>query len=484
MPSVKSISLALVTLASIFITQTVNANLPNCGSVPAGQPCHFTNVSDFDGGIFDHLSFDAVDEQDAISISEKFKNIATFNITGGNGAIRHTSNYAAAFSGADTAGGAVSGEYRIDMGYFGTTEVTVTFHQPVDAVGGFYGGSSDTAITTVFLEDGTSYEITLQEANIPSVPGETPSLNPECTAINGFLGIDSDGGPKIVKVIFSTTTDASSLDSLFFGTSQGGSHGAGVFRFPETLISTNCAALGYPTPPVLPQSVRVTTDSDGDGMPDEWEQRYGLNPFDANDAAIDSDGDGIINLTEFNNGTDPTFFDSNTPNLLDGNTVVEGSLRLIPQSIAPVICSTDSEGSIYYDTLASMLLICDGVSWNEYRGPQGETGTQGAAGPEGKTGAKGEKGDKGDPGKGAPFANIQCSTNQIIRYNGSTWECAQDTLAILTRDCRDGDTIMFKSGTWQCAPLPGQGIGRGKRKHEHENKSAKQTKHKNHSHEK
>jgi pectate lyase len=49
----------------------------------------------------------------------------------------------------------------------------------------------------------------------------------------------------------------------------------------------------------------VATDSDHDGMPDEWEKKYGLNPNDASDTALDNDGDGYTNLEEFLNGTDP-----------------------------------------------------------------------------------------------------------------------------------------------------------------------------------
>ena len=47
-------------------------------------------------------------------------------------------------------------------------------------------------------------------------------------------------------------------------------------------------------------------DSDNDGMPDEWEEQYGLNPLSNADANIDSDGDGRTNLQEFQEGTDPT----------------------------------------------------------------------------------------------------------------------------------------------------------------------------------
>ena len=46
-------------------------------------------------------------------------------------------------------------------------------------------------------------------------------------------------------------------------------------------------------------------DADGDGLPDEWERRYGLSPNNANDADEDADGDGFTNAEEFAAGTDP-----------------------------------------------------------------------------------------------------------------------------------------------------------------------------------
>lgn len=46
-------------------------------------------------------------------------------------------------------------------------------------------------------------------------------------------------------------------------------------------------------------------DTDGDGMPDGWEVHYGLNPL-IDDANDDEDGDGVNNLQEYLNGTDPT----------------------------------------------------------------------------------------------------------------------------------------------------------------------------------
>lgn len=43
-------------------------------------------------------------------------------------------------------------------------------------------------------------------------------------------------------------------------------------------------------------------DTDGDGMPDEWEKANGLNPNDASDANGDCNGDGYTNIEKYING--------------------------------------------------------------------------------------------------------------------------------------------------------------------------------------
>jgi hypothetical protein len=47
-------------------------------------------------------------------------------------------------------------------------------------------------------------------------------------------------------------------------------------------------------------------DSDGDGMPDWWEDNFSLSKTNATDAGLDLDGDRTSNAAEFSAGTDPT----------------------------------------------------------------------------------------------------------------------------------------------------------------------------------
>ena len=49
----------------------------------------------------------------------------------------------------------------------------------------------------------------------------------------------------------------------------------------------------------------VVADTDGDGIPDDWENTYGFLAGDPNDGAGDTDHDGLTNLQEYLAGTDP-----------------------------------------------------------------------------------------------------------------------------------------------------------------------------------
>lgn len=70
-------------------------------------------------------------------------------------------------------------------------------------------------------------------------------------------------------------------------------------------------------------------DRDCDGLPDDWEAKYGLNPDDPADALLDGDGDGLTNLQEYALGTDPTRADTDGDGVSDGQEVADGSDPLV-----------------------------------------------------------------------------------------------------------------------------------------------------------
>ncbi len=66
-------------------------------------------------------------------------------------------------------------------------------------------------------------------------------------------------------------------------------------------------------------------DDDNDGMTDEWEKKYGLNPLSAADASLDKDEDGLTNLQEFQLQTNPENTDSDGDGHSDSKEVAKGT---------------------------------------------------------------------------------------------------------------------------------------------------------------
>jgi hypothetical protein len=61
----------------------------------------------------------------------------------------------------------------------------------------------------------------------------------------------------------------------------------------------------------------LNADTDQDGMPDAWEQSMNLNPL-SNDATVDPDNDQCSNLTEYQHQTHPHLADTDADGMPDG----------------------------------------------------------------------------------------------------------------------------------------------------------------------
>ena len=155
----------------------------------------------------------------------------------------------------------------------------------------------------------------LRLSDDPVQPDKT--VMPPLTFIgpNGFLRLTADNSPADgpthlgfrlsgsgEEIVLIDTKDKV-IDSVLFGEQpRGTSEGCYPDGAKSIVFFPNSATPG--------RSNLILGDSDEDGLPNLWEDRYGLNPNDASDAVIDTDNDGHTNLEELLAGTKPNDDDS------------------------------------------------------------------------------------------------------------------------------------------------------------------------------
>jgi hypothetical protein len=91
----------------------------------------------------------------------------------------------------------------------------------------------------------------------------------------------------------------------------------------------------------------VTTDDDHDGMPDDWEVQYGLDPT-RNDSGEDFDGDGATNSEEYTNNTDPANSDTDSDGVPDGIEIKWGTNPLNPAD-KPMFITVPNPGWVNFN---------------------------------------------------------------------------------------------------------------------------------------
>ena len=194
------------------------------------------------------------------------------------------------------------------------------YYQIKDNAGLVSGTYSDTiileldsdgdGIPDIIDPDDDNDDVNDDEDAFPLDPTEWIDTDGDGTGNNADDDDDNDGVPDVNDVFPLDATESVDTDGDGVGNNvdtdddnDGVNDDEDTFPLdPAETVDTDEDGIGN----------NADTDDDNDGMPDTWETENGLNPLDATDATLDSDGDGLTNLQEYQRDTDPNVSDTET----------------------------------------------------------------------------------------------------------------------------------------------------------------------------
>jgi len=193
--------------------------------------------------------------------------------------------------------------------------VSVTLFQ-----GTYYAVTADSGGYAIPLSSGGSYQVTFSGSGVPTGSVRSVTIGSDSVLLDFLVApngdYDHDGVPDAQDAFPTDPNEWQDTDNDGTGNNADtDDDGDGMpdewevkyglkplvndaNEDPDNDSLTNMQEYATKTNPKNP-------DSDGDGMTDGWEVTYGLDPL-GNDASGDKDGDGYSNLREYKAGTDPT----------------------------------------------------------------------------------------------------------------------------------------------------------------------------------
>jgi len=157
--------------------------------------------------------------------------------------------------------------------------------------------------------------VTLYTVTFDTVPANTGTITFDSVSYS-----DSDTVSKEAQTYSITANPATSYSFTRWETEDGVS----VDDSNSATTTCNVSADG------ILRMVQTAVDTDGDDMPDWWEDANGLDKDDPDDATSDNDSDELTNLEEYQHGTDPNNADTDGGGVDDGDEVARGTDPLDP----------------------------------------------------------------------------------------------------------------------------------------------------------